>query len=190
MDYGKHETILQSPYITLAYHSDVAGPVPPGQEHTIFNSLTAPQWGLDMVCNTATIVYGPWADRQRNILHKFFYPPDYQEAQVHRPMEGSVRQCASFNLNITFNRDTTFRIPFREMSKDQEHEEERKEREPAWIEIKTSSLSTFHYVSPLVATRPSGSTVLMDIILNACTVTTSLTNTPFLECTSFVVRFF
>lgn len=78
VDYGKHENVLQSPYVTLTYHYDVQGPVPPGPEHAVFNSLTAPQWGIDMVCNTATIEYGPWADRQRKLLHKFFQPSDYQ----------------------------------------------------------------------------------------------------------------
>ena len=43
----------------------------------------APVWGLDIRCGKGTdFSYGPWADRKREQLFKFFYPPDYQPMKV------------------------------------------------------------------------------------------------------------
>lgn len=139
----------------------------------------------DIVCNAATIVYGPWANRQRDSLQRFFFPPDYEEMKIHVPIAGQPRQYASFNLNITFNRDTIFRIPFRELTKDAHTPPS--DRKPAWLEIQMNSLSTLHYVAPMVVTRATGYTVSIDAILTGCTISTSLTNTPFLTCASFAV---
>eukprot|EP00026_Physarum_polycephalum_P007866 Phypoly_transcript_07936.p1 GENE.Phypoly_transcript_07936~~Phypoly_transcript_07936.p1 ORF type:complete len:507 (-),score=47.97 Phypoly_transcript_07936:28-1548(-) len=185
-DHGKFETILQSGYVNLTYHCDVQGPVPMAADHQPFNSLTAPQWGVDIVCNAATIVYGPWANRQRESIQSFFFPKDYEDMKIHVPLAGQPRQYASFNLNITFNRDTTFRIPFRELSKDVLVAPA--ERKPAWLEIQMNNISTMHYIAPMVVTRASGSTVTIDAILTGCTISTSLTNTPFLTCASFAIN--
>lgn len=36
---------------------------------------TSPLWGLDIKCGKGTdFSYGPWADRQREHLYKFFFP--------------------------------------------------------------------------------------------------------------------
>lgn len=138
-----------------------------------------------MVCNAANIVYGPWANRQRDLLQRFFFPPDFEDRKVHLPIAGQPREYGSFNLNITFNRDTTFRIPFRELSKDALVPPS--ERKPAWLEIQMNNISTLHYVLPMVVTRSSGYSVTIDAILSSCTISTSLTNTPFLTCSSFAV---
>jgi hypothetical protein len=183
--------------------------VPIAADHQPFNSLTAPQWGVgmffllffltlatfsplphktmitDVVCNAATVVYGPWANRQRDLLQGFFFPPDYEEMKVHVPLAGHPRQYSSFNLNVTFNGDTIFRIPFRELTKDAHIAPS--ERKAAWLEIQMNSLSTLHYVSPMVVTKSTGYTISIDAILTGCTISTSLTNTPFLTCASLAV---
>jgi hypothetical protein len=41
--------------------------------------MPVPEWGIDIKCGKATnFSYGPWADRQRELIYKFFFPPDYQ----------------------------------------------------------------------------------------------------------------
>lgn len=41
----------------------------------IVQRSTAPLWGLDIKCGKGTdFSYGPWADRQREHLYKFFFP--------------------------------------------------------------------------------------------------------------------
>ena len=50
-----------------------------------------PEWGVDIKCGKGTeFSYGPWADRQREVIYKFFFPPDYQ------PMKVSVGQIHQF----------------------------------------------------------------------------------------------
>ena len=70
--------------VRLYYYQDEAGLVP---EHTQLLTTASgdlvepasPCWGLDITCEKATdFSYGPWADRQREMLYKFFFPPDYQ----------------------------------------------------------------------------------------------------------------
>ena len=42
-----------------------------------------PEWGVDIKCGKGTAFsYGPWADRQREVIYKFFFPPDYQPMKV------------------------------------------------------------------------------------------------------------
>ena len=73
--------------VRLYYYQDEAGLVP---EHTQLLTTASgdlvepasPCWGLDITCEKATdFSYGPWADRQREMLYKFFFPPDYQVGQ-------------------------------------------------------------------------------------------------------------
>lgn len=53
--------------------------LPNGDEVT----APAPVWGLDIKCAKGTnLSYGPWADRQREQLFRFFFPQDYQILKV------------------------------------------------------------------------------------------------------------
>ena len=46
----------------------------------------SPTWGLDIQCEKGTdFSYGPWADRQRELIYKFFLPPDFQPMVVSQP---------------------------------------------------------------------------------------------------------
>ena len=81
---GEGFVVLASNQVRLYYYQDEAGLVP---EHTQLLTTASgdlvepasPCWGLDITCEKATdFSYGPWADRQREMLYKFFFPPDYQ----------------------------------------------------------------------------------------------------------------
>lgn len=51
-------------------------------------SASAPVWGLDIKCAKGTnLSYGPWADRQREQLFRFFFPQDYQTMQVKKEFQ-------------------------------------------------------------------------------------------------------
>ena len=48
-----------------------------------------PEWGVDIKCGKGTAFsYGPWADRQREGIYKFFFPPDYQPMKVSEDLLG------------------------------------------------------------------------------------------------------
>ena len=80
--------VLQSNKVHLYYYLDQAGRVPETTEMLCLPSgemvePPSPTWGLDIQCGKGTdFSYGPWADRQREILYKFFCPADYQAMTV------------------------------------------------------------------------------------------------------------
>ena len=63
-------------------------------------SVPVPEWGVDIKCGKATnFSYGPWADRQREMIYKFFFPPDYQNLKpTPTPKAGEIRQANIFRI--------------------------------------------------------------------------------------------
>ena len=87
---GEGFVVLSSNTIDFYYYMDEPGIVP---EVPLMIELAngdvvechAPVWGLDIHCGKGTdFSYGPWADRKREQLFKFFYPPNYQPMKVIR----------------------------------------------------------------------------------------------------------
>ena len=85
---GEGFVVLSSNTIDFYYYMDEPGIVP---EVPLMIELAngdvvechAPVWGLDIRCGKGTdFSYGPWADRKREQLFKYFYPPDYQPMKV------------------------------------------------------------------------------------------------------------
>ena len=68
-----------------------------------------PEWGVDIKCGKGTnFSYGPWADRQRELLYKFFFPPDYHDMEASPdPRPGDVRQPAVFRIRLSTQDDNT-----------------------------------------------------------------------------------
>src|SRR5699024_10145261 len=64
---------------------------------------TPPAWGMVIKTGKGTdFSYGPWADRQRDYLYNFFYPPTYQVVQVsEKPKVGELRRFESFDLRLS-----------------------------------------------------------------------------------------
>lgn len=57
--------------------------------------------------------YGPWADRQRERLFKFFYPQDYLPMEVTpAPKPGDRRQMQSFDIRLSMQHEATIDILF------------------------------------------------------------------------------
>ncbi|KAM7535381.1 hypothetical protein Aperf_G00000099591 [Anoplocephala perfoliata] len=70
-------------------------------EETIYN--TFPEWSMVInVDKDFLLVYGPWADRQRDMLWKFFFPPTYLPAEVTQAISvGHFRTTQKFALDIS-----------------------------------------------------------------------------------------
>ncbi|GIY39873.1 transmembrane protein KIAA1109 [Caerostris extrusa] len=75
---------------------------------------TAPLWGLDIKCGKGTdFSYGPWADRQREHLYKFFFPQDFQTLEVTKQNKvGEKRYCESFDIRLSTLSEATIDILF------------------------------------------------------------------------------
>ena len=61
-----------------------------------------PQWGLTLNCNKHTIInYGPWFDRQREALWKFFFPQTYEKLEPQpEPTLNERRQTSKFDFKL------------------------------------------------------------------------------------------
>ncbi|VDQ00288.1 unnamed protein product [Trichobilharzia regenti] len=78
---------------------------------------TWPKWELRVDVNkVCQLNYGPWADRQRDIIWRFFFPPSYQIAKPSEPISvGQPRVAKKFvfelktstniDLNVYFTRN-------------------------------------------------------------------------------------
>ncbi|XP_062707528.1 bridge-like lipid transfer protein family member 1 isoform X7 [Aedes albopictus] len=116
---GEGFVVMMSNNMELYFYMDEAGFVP---EEPVTLTLangdvveaSPPVWGIDIKCGKGTdFSYGPWADRQRDNLFKFFFPPDYQAMQVTKPPKpGDRREMQSFDVNLCTLNEATIDILF------------------------------------------------------------------------------
>ncbi|XP_024891805.1 uncharacterized protein KIAA1109-like isoform X13 [Temnothorax curvispinosus] len=116
---GEGFVVLSSNNMEVYYYMDEAGVVP---EHPEMIQLVngdmveamPPIWGIDIKCGKGTdFSYGPWADRQREHLFKFFFPNDYQPLKITKlPKPGDKRQVQSFDIRLSTLNEATVDILF------------------------------------------------------------------------------
>ncbi|KAF7285801.1 hypothetical protein GWI33_009982 [Rhynchophorus ferrugineus] len=116
---GEGFVLMSSNDLELYFYMDEPGLVP---EEPVLITLangdivesSPPQWGVDIKCGKGTnFSYGPWADRQREHLYKFFYPQDYIPMEVTKiPKPGDKREMQSFDVRLLMQNDATIDILF------------------------------------------------------------------------------
>ncbi|XP_036981123.1 transmembrane protein KIAA1109 homolog isoform X1 [Acanthopagrus latus] len=120
---GEGFVVMQSNDVDIYYYQDEPGLVPMEQESGEEAETCSegdklqdlpPCWGLDIVCGKGTdFNYGPWADRQRDCLWKFFLPADYQAMKVTEVAQsGKPRQIQAFELRMNIIADATIDLLF------------------------------------------------------------------------------
>ncbi|XP_034715051.1 transmembrane protein KIAA1109 homolog [Etheostoma cragini] len=120
---GEGFVVMQSNDVDIYYYQDEPGLVPVEQEDGEEAETCSeddklqdlpPCWGLDIVCGKGTdFNYGPWADRQRDCLWKFFLPADYQAMKVTEVAQpGKPRQIQAFELRMNIIADATIDLLF------------------------------------------------------------------------------
>ncbi|KAG7510693.1 hypothetical protein JOB18_028724 [Solea senegalensis] len=120
---GEGFVVMQSNDVDIYYYQDEPGLVPVEQENVEEAETCSeedklqdlpPCWGLDIVCGKGTdFNYGPWADRQRDCLWKFFLPADYQAMKVTEVAQpGKPRQIQAFELRMNIIADATIDLLF------------------------------------------------------------------------------
>ncbi|XP_076826116.1 bridge-like lipid transfer protein family member 1 isoform X2 [Clavelina lepadiformis] len=94
---GEGYVMLQSSNVDLKYVWDEAGLVKSDDA----NSGDSPIWDMTIGFGKQTILnFGPWADRQRELLWNFFYPADFQHLKVTKiPGVGEIRVAKSFKFS-------------------------------------------------------------------------------------------
>jgi len=66
--------------LAFYYYQDEVAIVPLDRSrlHYVTDDVQA-LWGINFALGKNTVIsYGPWADNQRKLLHKFFYPDEFQ----------------------------------------------------------------------------------------------------------------
>lgn len=116
---GEGFVVMMSNLVELYYYMDEPGIVP---EEPVLLTLAngdvveaaPPVWGLDIKCGKGTdFSYGPWADRQRDHLFRFFFPPDWQTMMVTQPPQpGENREYQSFDLSLSTLNEATIDVLF------------------------------------------------------------------------------
>ncbi|XP_050361994.1 transmembrane protein KIAA1109 homolog isoform X3 [Nymphalis io] len=116
---GEGFVIMSSNYMEVYFYMDEPGLVP---EQPVLLQLAngdivesaPPIWGVDIKCGKGTdFSYGPWADRQRDHLFKFFFPPNYKNLEVTpQPKPGDRRQMQSFDIRLSTLNEATIDILF------------------------------------------------------------------------------
>ena len=129
---GEGFVVASSNEIDVYYYMDEAGLVPDNNgiisNQNISSSMNEncdtsvapfPEWGINIKCGKGTsFCYGPWADRQREILYKFFYPTDYQDNKptpIAKP--GDKREAPLFRLRLSTQHNSTFDVLFSKQKK-------------------------------------------------------------------------
>lgn len=124
---GEGFVVLQSRDVEMYYYMDEPGLVPhePELVHLADGEVvvrrTYPCFGFDLKCGKNTdFNYGPWADRQREHLWKFFFPADYQPLQpTKNPSPGEIRQYKAFEFRMSIIAEATIDILFTKNSVNQ-----------------------------------------------------------------------
>uniref|UniRef100_A0A1B6DJ95 Bridge-like lipid transfer protein family member 1 C-terminal domain-containing protein n=2 Tax=Clastoptera arizonana TaxID=38151 RepID=A0A1B6DJ95_9HEMI len=116
---GEGFVVLSSNNVELYYYMDEPGLVPEQPEMLQLANgdiveSAPPIWGMDIKCGKGTdFSYGPWADRQREHLFKFFFPQDCQPLKVTKPpLPGEKRQVQSFDIRLSTLHEATIDILF------------------------------------------------------------------------------
>ncbi|XP_021348394.1 uncharacterized protein KIAA1109-like [Mizuhopecten yessoensis] len=177
---GEGFIVLQTREINIHYYHDEPGIVPYEPEiveladgETVVRR-TYPCFGMDIKCGRNTdLSYGPWADRQREHLYKFFYPADYQPmVPTQEAKPGERRQFKSFEFRMSMLEKATIDILFTKQSETQA------------IHMNTNPGSYVETNVPWVidedgyTTKTKGQLLLMD-------ATTSLQYRSLVECETF-----
>lgn len=199
VEYAAVTTILDSPEAVLTVFWDAVGKVPEHSHHggakpfpININGDESPAWGITFSIKGGTMNYGPWSDRQRADLQRFFFPSLCKDATPAKPQKpGEWRVATTFQLSIEMDDAVTLRVPIREESKNwrwrgkepplrhTKPPTKRKQRNRAkknskgdatqirpagWLEVKLPANSSIKFVMDMMASS-TGYTTKLDVDL-------------------------
>ena len=203
VEYAAIHTIVDSPGASMTMYWDAGAKVvrPPSHQSgdkdkwsKNINGGSPPAWGITLTIHGGTVNYGPWADRQRAELQRFFFPSLCKDAVPAKPLApGAWRVATQFTLYVELDEEVVVRIPIREDSKNWKfkgkepptqrkharHHEKRKQRgrpkkpstgdatqfRPAgWLDLKVGANATVSFSMDMVA-GSTGYSMAVDVDL-------------------------
>ena len=128
IEYARVPCVVDCPSISMKYYWDIPGTVSPQPIRSSstseraslnINGCEAPAWGIDLRLWGGTVTYGPWADRQRVDMQRYFFPSLYKDVEPARELPlGASRMSTELKVLIIVEEQITLRVPTREDSKD------------------------------------------------------------------------
>ena len=212
VEYATVSTIVDSPEATMSFYWDVVGLVPERshvpnsslpKESSNINGDLPPDWGIDLFIRSATINYGPWADRQRADIQRVFFPSLCKDASPSKKLvPGQFRVPTEFKLYIEFDEETILRVPIKEESKnwkwakqadnigtrqgDQKRNDNKGRKRKVeksnpgqeirpfgWLDVKVAANATVRYTMDMIA-GPTGFSNKLELDLPQTEITTSV----------------
>ncbi|KAK3115780.1 Macrophage colony-stimulating factor 1 receptor, partial [Teratosphaeriaceae sp. CCFEE 6253] len=142
VEYAKSSTLVDVPRVSFRFYWDIPGTVPdvmPDSEALLastceddINGSRPPDYGLDFGVHGGSVIYGPWADRQRINLQHIFFPGQYVDSVPTKLLKpGDTRICTVFKIFVSVEEDVTLRVPTREGSKDDQWKGRAEKETPA-----------------------------------------------------------
>ena len=164
-EYAKAPNILQSKFVKFSYLYDQ----PMVKKSRSLTSIStaeqdgvdcppddSPRWNIGLSISDSKITYGPWGDRRRLEILRFFFPSTYK---TESPYMSKERVHRALKVDFAFSDATCWRLPFRESSKDYKVEptaEAFANRSYGWLNMDFES-GTALMELPLIC-GPTGST--------------------------------
>jgi hypothetical protein len=152
------------------------GPVTP--ECLTFDWDTAPQAHCEFVCRNTQWYWGPWADNQRFLITRAFFPYQYGEDKPIQPALGDKRELAFLQVRIKYLDGFKARMQFRQSS-DRMLEPEK--RQPGYLALQSDG-GHFSYEIPYVTiSKEHGQHIKASLDLENCQWSTSVLDSKFLD---------
>lgn len=128
VEYARSSTLVDCPRIGMTFQWDIPGKVQHPDQFIEeastpmtddINGSNPPEYGMELRVHGGSVVYGPWADRQRINFQQIFFPPNHSNAvPAKRLLPGETRFNSVFKIFVIVEAETVARIPMREPSKD------------------------------------------------------------------------
>ncbi|PKS08994.1 hypothetical protein jhhlp_003607 [Lomentospora prolificans] len=194
VEYAAVPTIVDSPSATMTLFWDIPAKVTQiSNQSDDINGDPPPAWGIHLSIQGGTVNYGPWADRQRAELQRFFFPSVCKDAiPAQRLKLGEYRLATKFTLYVELDKEVTVRVPTREPSKNwrfkgkvpptqprqpgqKRKQRNREKKEPdindpsrirpaGWLDLRVSANATISYTMDMLA-GPGGYSTVVDVDL-------------------------
>lgn len=198
-EYAKVSTILESQICKINYYYDSQGLVPSKKSSTdyvedpdIGNKDIPPMFGVDITVFGTTIVYGPWAEKQRGSLHQVLFPPLYRDLVPFRKLTtGMRRQYVSFDLSIQCGDELVLRLPHREESKDILYLKEIETptvRPFGWLNLKLAKGSITDISISLISTEEKGTDNKINAVFVKPEISTSINHDVLFEADEHILN--
>lgn len=145
-EYARVLTMYESEWTEIEFGFDAVGPnesdsKPEG------DCSAPPEFYIDLITSEATITYGPWHDRQRNILQRQFTPQKCTDSKPPSPaVAGAARRYHSMKISFETVDQAILVVPTREESKDVADPD--RQLNYGWLELRVGPGSAGMYEMP------------------------------------------